>query len=153
MKTWCCLQESEKFNGISWWHAYSWIRWRWQWPWHSSRAFLTVTTANELTIGFDKVEYTVRKAQFLETNKTTNCHHPTNDTIRAIQEMEQSLDMKSLWSFIGMADYFNKDGQWLAVLSASLCELIQKDAHFSWEPEHTQAFITIKTEISRAPIL
>ena len=60
---------------------------------------------------------------------------------------------KQVQSFIGMINYLSKFSTHLSEVAEPICELAKERVPFNWGPEHNEAFILIKKEVTAAPIL
>ena len=79
--------------------------------------------------------------------------HPDPEKIKAITQMPQPADVKSLQRFLGMVNYLSKFIQLQSTLTATLRELLHKDVEFRWEENHTKAFNAIKTAVANITAL
>ena len=67
--------------------------------------------------------------------------------------MPSLTSKKKVQSFIGMTNYLDKFSPRLSELVEPIKELVKDKVPFNWGPEHQTAFIHMKKEIARVPIL
>ena len=60
---------------------------------------------------------------------------------------------KQVQSFIGKVNYLSKLSARLSALAKPIRELSKDKVLFNWDPEHWEAFNSLKKEITSAPIL
>ncbi len=73
--------------------------------------------------------------------------------IEAILNMPEPTDVQGLQRYLGMVNYLSKYIPHLSEIAAPLRQLTHKNIHWSWMPQHTQAFKQIKEKIAQAPSL
>ena len=78
---------------------------------------------------------------------------PTPQKVQAIQNIAVPKTKKQLRSFIGMINYYRD--MWIrrSEILAPLASLTSKSAKWQWNPEHQQAFDTIKKIIKQETLL
>ena len=84
---------------------------------------------------------------------TTDGQKPSQNKVKAIQEMPPPQCKKQVQSFIGMINYLSKFSAYLFELAEPICELSKEKVPFNWGLEHEEVFQLIKKEIMTAPIL
>ena len=72
--------------------------------------------------------------------------------VAAIQQWPPPSSVKQLRGFLGLASYYRKFIKGFAMLAAPLTDLLKKDT-FLWTEQAHQAFLTLKTALTQAPIL
>ena len=78
---------------------------------------------------------------------------PDEAKVAAIKEMPTPDGPEALRRFLGMTNYLRKFISNFSEKTASLCELLRNDAHWSWEPAQQLAFDTLKMDISQPAVL
>ena len=72
---------------------------------------------------------------------------------KAIQEMPRPKDKKAIERFLGCLQYLGRFLPRLAEVAAPLRALTEKSAVFTWQSQQEEAFNTLKTLITKAPVL
>ena len=108
---------------------------------------------NNIKLNYNKLQYKKTQVDFFRETYTTDGCKPSSDKVQAIASMPQPVNKKELQSFIGMVNYLSKFTPRLSELAECLHHLICVNVPFQWEPEHTEAFTSIKQEIIQAPVL
>jgi len=94
---------------------------------------------------------------------------PDQSKIRAIQRFPAPVNVKSLQSFLGLANYYRKFVEGYSSICAPLFELLRgkggnkkrststkvasEPVSWKWESRHQQAFDLIKSKLQQAPVL
>ncbi|KAK3145234.1 hypothetical protein QOZ80_4AG0325890 [Eleusine coracana subsp. coracana] len=73
--------------------------------------------------------------------------------ISAVVHWPTPQSVKELRSFLGLAGYYRKFFRHFGIIFKQLTNLLKKNTVFVWTEEHDQAFLTLKTTLSSAPIL
>ena len=76
-----------------------------------------------------------------------------HDKVQAVQEWPTPKSVKGARSFLGLTGYYRRFIKDYAQVAGPLIALTQKGACFQWEEEEQQAFETLKTKLTSAPIL
>ena len=72
--------------------------------------------------------------------------------IECIKQWPTPTSSKQLHSFLGLASYYRKFIRHFAMIAAPLTDLLKKEA-FKWNELSQQAFWTLKTALTQAPVL
>lgn len=78
---------------------------------------------------------------------------PDEDKISAVRDFPRPHNVKTTRSFLGLANYYRRFVKDFAKLAAPLNHLLRKDQKFVWTDNCEQAFISLKTALTTAPIL
>lgn len=78
---------------------------------------------------------------------------PDEDKISAVRDFPHPHNVKTARSFLGLANYYRHFVKGFAKLAAPLNHLLRKDQKFVWTDKCEQAFISLKTALTTAPIL
>ena len=78
---------------------------------------------------------------------------PDEDKISAVRDFPRPHNVKTTRSFLGLANYYRRFVKDFAKLAAPLNQLLRKDQKFVWTDTCEQAFISLKTALTTAPIL
>ena len=73
--------------------------------------------------------------------------------VQAIQDWPTPSSVHDLWGFFGLAGYYRKFVRHFGVIAKPLTDLLKKDSLFVWTSIHESAFLTLKAELSSAPVL
>ncbi|CAA9997997.1 unnamed protein product [Nesidiocoris tenuis] len=74
--------------------------------------------------------------------------HPTDDHIKAIQDMKEPTNVKELRSFLGCINYYQKFIKNLQGNCAHLYELLQKGVKWNWTEKHSETIQMLKQILS-----
>ena len=72
---------------------------------------------------------------------------------QAVRDWNPPKTVKQLQAFLGFINFYQKFIQGAAEKSLPLTELTKKDQKWEWEDKHQQAFVKLKEELLRAPLL
>ena len=78
---------------------------------------------------------------------------PNPDKILALQQIASPTDVKSLQSFLGLANWFRRFIKDFAAISDPLTKLLHKDATWNWTEECEAAFIQLKQSLTSPPLI
>lgn len=70
-----------------------------------------------------------------------------------VQKWPVPSSVKELRSFLGMAGYYRKFVRNFGIISKPLTNLLRKNVPYVWTSVHDQAFETLKTSLTTAPVL
>ena len=73
--------------------------------------------------------------------------------VRGTAKMPQAQDVKQLWSFLGMVQYYVKYLPDLASHLAPLHQLLRKGTLWTWETVHESTFNALRTMLLRDTVL
>ena len=80
-------------------------------------------------------------------------HKPDESKVSAITAIPLPTNKRQVQSFIGMINYLSKFSPRLTKIVEPIRELSKDMVAFNWGPEYQSAFIQMKKEIARAPVL
>uniref|UniRef100_A0A3B3DIW6 ribonuclease H n=1 Tax=Oryzias melastigma TaxID=30732 RepID=A0A3B3DIW6_ORYME len=101
----------------------------------------------------DKIQFKVNTVKYLGHIITASGQKADNAKIRAIIDMPTPDDKQSLQHQLGMTKFLAQYIQNEASLTAPLRQLLKKDTVWQWQPHHTAVLSTLKTALTRAPVL
>ena len=78
---------------------------------------------------------------------------PDPSKIRAVEEFPVPTTVTALKGFLGLANYYRRFVAGFATIAHPLYELLKKGAAYEWSQHRQQAFVALKTALSRAPCL
>ena len=70
--------------------------------------------------------------------------HPDPEKVDAVHALPTPTNITEVQEFLGMVTYLSPFISGLSTLTAPLCELLKKDAEFSWEASYQTAFQCVK---------
>ena len=73
--------------------------------------------------------------------------HPDPEKIDAVHALPTPTNITELQEFLGMATYLSPFIPGFSTLTAPLCELLKKDAEFSWDASYQRAFQCFKNAV------
>lgn len=79
--------------------------------------------------------------------------HTDPDKIKAVALLAEPKNVEQVRSFLGLAGYYRKFIPRFAMLAAPLVLLTKKGSTFHWSNEQSQAFLSLKDLLCKAPIL
>ena len=101
----------------------------------------------------DKIQFKVGQVRYMGNLVTGDGLKPDNDKIKAILEMPQPTDTKSLQRLLGMVKYLAQYIPNESDITAPLRELLKQDAEWKWQPHHDKAMEKTMNALTRAPVL
>lgn len=107
---------------------------------------------NNVKLNKKKMRLAVTEAKFYGHIFTTNGIRPDEVKVDAILNMRKPSNIKETHTFLGMVTYLSKFLPNLTKMTEDLRDII-KTKVFKWSEKHELSFNTIKTLISRAPVL
>ncbi|KAG1138813.1 hypothetical protein G6F38_010280 [Rhizopus arrhizus] len=117
------------------------------------RSVLTRLRDASLTVNLKKCKFACDRISFLGYVISPSGLHTDPEKIRAVADFPQPVDVPSLRSFLGLAGYYRCFISKFAAIAAPLNDLLKKDATWTWSDTHQQAFGTLKTALTSAPVL
>ncbi|KAL6460946.1 hypothetical protein MHYP_G00309120 [Metynnis hypsauchen] len=75
------------------------------------------------------------------------------EKVRAVTEMPRPTDVKGVQRLVGMVNYLSKFYAHLSDDSEILRQLTHKDSIWDWTLMHEEAFVRLKTNIAKTPVL
>lgn len=103
-----------------------------------------------LTINPEKCEYGKEKVEFLGFTVGESGIVPTESKKKAVSEFRQPKCKTELQQFLGLVTFVGGFIEDLATKTAPLRKLTQKEAQWSWEDEHENAFQHLKSVVGTA---
>ena len=117
---------------------------------HDNNLSNLVNRALEKGVKFnkDKVQLKCQEISFFGHKWIPDGIRPDDKKISAIQDMTPPTNRSDLQSFLGLVNYLTRYSSRLASITTPVRELTKKDIAYTWGPEHDQAFLQIKEEIT-----
>lgn len=116
-------------------------------------AVLTKLREEKLYVKETKCEWFRTEVTFLGHRLSADGTRMEDDKIKAILDWPSLTSTKEILSFLGLVGFYRQYIRHFAHITSPLTDLLKKDATFVWGLEQQQAFDTLKTAITTAPIL
>lgn len=109
---------------------------------HNETLRKVLIKAREVGVRFnpEKIQYCVSEVQYLGKIIQNNQLYPIESQIQTITEMPTPLNKDDIRQLLGMINYLANFIPNAAIVTAPLCELLQKDIEFQWNGEQEEAF-------------
>ncbi|UYV75444.1 hypothetical protein LAZ67_13000295 [Cordylochernes scorpioides] len=117
------------------------------------RQFFAFCEAEKLQLNFVKCEFFKQSIDFLGYTITAGTITPLTRNTDIIHAIKQPLNRKTLQSFLGAVNVYNKFIPEYARLRAPLNNLLKKDVVWNWNEACQKAFIDLKGNLTQHPIL
>ncbi|UYV73901.1 hypothetical protein LAZ67_11001356, partial [Cordylochernes scorpioides] len=92
-------------------------------------------------------------SHFLGYTVTAGTYAPQTRNLDTISAIKPPTNQKTLQSFLGAVNVYNKFIPDYARLRAPLNKLLKKDVKWNWDPDCQQAFTTLKESLTSKPVL
>ncbi|UYV74104.1 hypothetical protein LAZ67_11002126, partial [Cordylochernes scorpioides] len=117
------------------------------------RQFFAFCEAEKLQLNFAKCEFFKQSIDFLGYTITAGTTTPLTRNTDIIHAIKQPHNRKTLQSFLGAVNVYNKFIPEYARLRAPLNNLLKKDVVWIWDETCQKAFIDLKGNLTQHPIL
>ncbi|UYV66432.1 hypothetical protein LAZ67_4001656 [Cordylochernes scorpioides] len=117
------------------------------------RQFFAFCEAERLQLNFAKCEFFKQSINFLGYTITAGTITPLTRNTDIIHAIKQPHNRKTLQSFLGAVNVYNKFIPEYARLRAPLNNLLKKDVVWNWNEACQEAFIDLKGNLTQHPIL
>ncbi|UYV70034.1 hypothetical protein LAZ67_7001543 [Cordylochernes scorpioides] len=117
------------------------------------RQFFAFCEAEKLQLNFAKCEFFKQSINFLGYTITAGTITPLTRNTEIIHAIKQPHNRKTLQSFLGAVNVYNKFIPEYARLRAPLNNLLKKDVVWNWNEACQEAFIDLKGNLTQHPIL
>ncbi|UYV68693.1 K02A2.6-like, partial [Cordylochernes scorpioides] len=115
--------------------------------------FLTVCQHENIKLNYNKCSFFKTKIDFLGYTVTAGTYAPQTRNLDTINAIKTPYNQKTLQSFLGAVNVYNKFIADYARLRAPLNKLLKKDVKWNWNTDCQQAFITLKESLTSKPVL
>lgn len=113
----------------------------------------TALVQNKLELRLEKCSFLDTEVEYLGYRITKDGIRPNDRGIEAVLNFPEPKTTKEVHSFVGLTSYFRKFIKGFSVIAQPLNNLLKKDAHFNFGNAERNAFTTLKTKLTKAPIL
>ena len=117
------------------------------------RAVLDCLLQPNVTLNWDKCRFKATSVNILSHVIDSQGIHPDPAKTTAIAEMKPPTNITELQRFLGMANQMGKFSSSLADFSLPLRELLSPKNAWCWNPKHQEAFLAVKTELTKPALL
>ena len=104
-------------------------------------------------LNYEKLQYKKNEVDCFGETYAMSSHKPDESKVSAITAIPLPTNKRQVQSFIGMINYLSKFSPRLTKIVEPIRELSKDMVAFNWGPEYQSAFIQMKKEIARAPVL
>ena len=101
----------------------------------------------------DKCEFLRKEVQYLGHVITENGIKPDERKTLAVENFPIPKNLKEIKSFLGLAGYYRKFIKKFSDIVSPITKLLKKDQDFKWGEEQQNAFDSLKTSLTTAPVL
>ena len=108
---------------------------------------------HNLRVKISKCTFVAPKVSYLGHVISGEGISPDPTKVEVVQNLSSPKSVKNIRSFLGLAGYYRRFVRAFATVAAPLTDLTKQDRRFDWTTECEQAFHTLKTLISSAPVL
>ncbi|UYV65863.1 hypothetical protein LAZ67_3005743, partial [Cordylochernes scorpioides] len=115
--------------------------------------FLTVCQHENITLNYNKCSFFKTNIDFLGYTVTAGTYAPQTRNLDTINAIKPPTNQKTLQSFLGAVNVYNKFIADYARLRAPLNKLLKKDVKWNWDQDCQQAFTTLKESLTSKPVL
>ncbi|UYV64407.1 K02A2.6-like [Cordylochernes scorpioides] len=115
--------------------------------------FLTVCQHENIKLNYNKCSFFKTKIDFLGYTVTAGTYAPQTRNLDTINAIKPPNNQKTLQSFLGAVNVYNKFIADYARLRAPLNKLLKKDVKWNWNTDCQQAFTTLKESLTSKPVL
>ncbi|UYV81051.1 hypothetical protein LAZ67_19002654 [Cordylochernes scorpioides] len=102
--------------------------------------FLTVCQHENITLNYNKCSFFKTNIDFLENTVTAGTYAPQTRNLDTINAIKPPTNQKTLQSFLGAVNVYNKFIADYARLRTPLNKLLKKDVKWNWDQDCQQAF-------------
>ena len=114
---------------------------------------LELLQKNELYVKLRKCEMFTNACSFLGHHLSNNGISVEEDKIIAIKQWPIPKNIREIQSFLGAASYYRRFIPNFARIACPLTELTRKEVKWQWDLKQQQAFESLKSALSHAPVL
>jgi transposase InsO family protein len=101
----------------------------------------------------EKCYFDQTAVSYLGMDITANGIQMSNDKIQTIQDWTAPTTVKQVQSFLGYTNFYRKFIKNYSAIARPLTDLTKKGMDFTWNNATSEAFTTLKTAITSAPVL
>lgn len=117
------------------------------------RSVLALLRQHGLYAKLSKCSFMQDETEFLGHTVSKNGISTSAGLVKAIREWPRPSSIKDVQQFLGLAQFYQTYIKRFAEIALPLSGLLAAGATFLWDDDKEQAFLTLKTRISSAPVL
>lgn len=106
-----------------------------------------------LTLNIDKCRWCLRQVKYLGYVIGNGVIKTDPDKISAIRDLLPPKSVREVRQFLGLASWYRRFIDGFSALTAPISDLTKKTTRFAWTKEADEAFETLKTRLTSAPVL
>ncbi|UYV73268.1 hypothetical protein LAZ67_10002409 [Cordylochernes scorpioides] len=115
--------------------------------------FLEICQQENIKLNYKKCEFLKTSIEFLGYTIKNGTYTPQTRNLDIINAIKPPFNQKTLQSFLGAVNVYNKFIPDYARLRAPLNNLLKKDTKWQWDDKCQQAFTALKESLTRKPVL
>ena len=98
-----------------------------------------------------KCDFLLNQIQYMGHTISDQGTLPDVNKVKAVQNFSIPTDLKSLWSFLGLASYYRRFAPGFSVVANPLFKLTRKNVDFSWSDTCQEDFDRLKQLLVNSP--
>ncbi|UYV76476.1 hypothetical protein LAZ67_14000507 [Cordylochernes scorpioides] len=115
--------------------------------------FLEICQQENIKLNYKKCEFLKTSIEFLGYTVKNGTYTPQTRNLDIINAIKPPFNQKTLQSFLGAVNVYNKFIPNYARLRTPLNNLLKKDTKWQWDDKCQQAFTALKESLTRKPVL
>ncbi|UYV76033.1 hypothetical protein LAZ67_13002225 [Cordylochernes scorpioides] len=115
--------------------------------------FLEICQQENIKLNYKKCEFLKTSIEFLGYTIKNGTYTPQTRNLDIINAIKPPFNQKTLQSFLGAVNVYNKFIPDYARLRTPLNHLLKKDTKWQWDEKCQQAFTALKESLTRKPVL
>ncbi|UYV61734.1 K02A2.6-like [Cordylochernes scorpioides] len=115
--------------------------------------FLEICQQENIKLNYKKCEFLKTSIEFLGYTIKNGTYTPQTRNLDIINAIKPPFNQKTLQSFLGAVNVYNKFIPDYARLRTPLNNLLKKDTKWQWDDKCQQAFTALKESLTRKPVL
>jgi hypothetical protein len=117
------------------------------------RIVLSILREHKLYAKFSKCEFWLKKVPFLDHVLSGEGISVDPTKVQEVLDWKAPTIVHEVQSFLGLAGYYRRFILNFSKIAKPMTRLLEKDRKFEWTPECEQAFHTLRTLLTSAPVL
>lgn len=107
----------------------------------------------KLNLNLEKCSFGLRRVEYLGYILGQEEVRPGERKIKAIEEFPKPTSQHEIRRFLGLTSFFRRFVENFARIAAPLSRLLKKEQEFIWAEEQEQAFLNLKNNLLKEPVL